>query len=80
VVVLGERVCPAGCAANDQAPYFEYCHECQRDYETGLRHSHLCHECYEILMLAMRASYRTVDETPDYRRKEHQRRLAESER
>ena len=78
-MVLWQAVCQAGCAANDQAPYLEHCDECQRDYETGMRLSHLCHDCYDILMAAMQASYRIVREDRDYQRKEHQRRLAESD-
>lgn len=75
-----EWICPAGCAANDQAPYLGHCRECERDFDTGLRAPDLCFECYEQTMALMRASYRTVQETRDYQRKEHARREAEQKR
>ena len=78
--VLGTLICPAGCADNDKAPYLGHCRECERDFDTGLRLPDVCHECYESDMKAMGASYRTIHETRDYQRKEHERRLAEKDR
>jgi hypothetical protein len=38
--------CPAGCAANDFAPYLGHCEDCRRDFHTG-RRLFTCAWCWE---------------------------------
>lgn len=56
-VVAGYWLCPRGCAANDVMPNQGRCADCRREYATGGRELHQCHECSDRDMRLLTKEY-----------------------
>lgn len=79
VEVEGEPwLCPSGCAANDEAPYYDRCHACGREFQTG-KADHVA-ECWQCgaSETAARAAAAWGEAWPDTRRRQQQERLSVS--